>query len=434
MNGAASLGLALIGLSITLFSAVILRILRDLSWHEVTEYCKRYGLTTRIDSIRQQESRVLLGMETLELLSLLLAVWAASSWWKATTHSEWWFISILPLLGGAVVLLAAAVWIPQAVSQWWGVPVIVWSWPICAAVGRTLQPLAAGATVLTGLLGRLDGHVEKEVSRDEQEKALEDEIRTIVSEGIRDGLFENDTGDMIEGVMELDDRFVSAIMTPRSEMDTIDEQSDWESMLQQVIDLRRTRIPVMREAQDDTVRGVLYVKDLLPELAKDNPEDRIPWSHLIRDVNLVPKTTRVDEMLKIFLRERQHMAIVRDEFKNLIGLVTIEDALEEIVGEIVDESDREEPEDGIRPHDDHVVDVSGGLTVAEVNDRLQMNLPEDQEFDTVAGFVLKQLGRIPCNGESISWQGITITVVQADARRIIWLRFAAEDRPLRETA
>lgn len=182
----------------------------------------------------------------------------------------------------------------------------------------------------------------------------------------------------------------------------------------------------MYEESIDKVIGVLYVKDLLQELAKDGSQCdsvrqllRKPWS--------VPKTMPLDDLLNEFLQTRNHMALVRDEYMSIAGLVTIEDVLEQIVGEIVDESDKEHVGE-INRIDDRTVVIHGRAHLAEINEELGLNLPEPQEFDTIAGFVIHQMGRIPKVGESLSWQTLRITVLEATKRKVDRVRVESLDR------
>src|SRR5690606_8392698 len=135
-----------------------------------------------------------------------------------------------------------------------------------------------------------------------------------------------------EGVIELDDTNVGDVMTPKSAMETLPADVSWDDLLAFVIKVGRTRIPVY-DGHPENIIGILYVKDLLPELAKQRKEDRRPIREILRKPIQVPKSTRLDELLQRFLRERKHLFLVVDEYMNLAGLVTIEDVLEEIVGE-----------------------------------------------------------------------------------------------------
>jgi CBS domain containing-hemolysin-like protein len=280
------------------------------------------------------------------------------------------------------------------------------------------QPTVVGRhAIFHGLIRRLSGQREEDRRADEEE-AFESEIMTMVTAGQREGLLEEDAREMIEGVFELDDADVAEIMTPRSQVDMLDIHWPWPQVLQHVIRTRRTRLPVFDRHRDDII-GVLHVKDLLPELAKAPSEDKRPLRTLLRRPWFVPRSKPVDDLLQEFLDNRQHLAIVVDEYHAVAGVVTIEDVLEEIVGEIVDEFDRhEEPVERIQRLNETQVEVDGAVHVDELNEELGLDLPESDEFDTIAGLVISQLGYIPAVGESLQTNGVRITVAAANGRRL----------------
>ncbi|MEM8680993.1 MAG: transporter associated domain-containing protein, partial [Planctomycetota bacterium] len=152
-----------------------------------------------------------------------------------------------------------------------------------------------------------------------------------------------------------------------------------------------------------------------------------PWTDLLREPRFVSKAQKLNELLQSFRATRNHLAIVRDEYGGIDGLVTIEDVLEEIVGEIEDESDEDEV-DGMTWIDERTVDVEGDTHVSEVNERLGLELPEPDDFETLAGFVIHELRRIPKTGESLDWHTLHFTVIDADERRINRLRLKTENR------
>ena len=265
------------------------------------------------------------------------------------------------------------------------------------------------------------------------EETIEEEIRTIVTEGHREGLLEEDAREMIEGVIELGDADVSQIMTPRTDMHMLPLDLSWDELLRDVIGFGHTRIPVFDATRDDIV-GVLYAKDLLPELAKPQESDRRTVGELARKPIFVPETKAVDDLLEMFQQERTHIALVLDEYGGVAGLVTIEDVLEEIVGEIVDEYD-DVVEEEIRQLDDNACEALGRTHVDEVNEALGLSLPEDQDFDTIAGFVFTELGRVPTIGDQLEYQGaVRVTVLAATKRRIERVRVERIAAPAAESA
>jgi len=157
---------------------------------------------------------------------------------------------------------------------------------------------------------------------------------------------------------------------------------------------------------------------MLPELAKGPDADRQPLAELLRKPLFVPATKPVDDVLKWFQKSRTHIAVVLDEFAGVAGLVTIEDVLEEIVGEIDDEYDQK-TEDEIRKIDDDVCEAVGRAHVDEINALMSFDLPETEDFDTIGGFVFAEFGRVPAVGESITWHdSVRVTVLEASRRRV----------------
>ena len=257
-----------------------------------------------------------------------------------------------------------------------------------------------------------------------EEEALEEEIRTIVAEGAHEGWLDSDTREMIEGVIELDDANVADILTPRDKMDVMSADLTWDEILNYVTDVGRTRIPVHNGSTKEFL-GILYVKDLFTELKKKEP-DRRRLPEILRPTWNVPASMHLDELLQRFRQTRNHLALVVDEYNTISGLVTIEDVLEEIVGEIVDESDKEDVAE-IRRLNEHVAEVVGRAHVEDVNEELGCGLPEDDEFDTIGGFLMHRLGHVPRQGESVAWNGVTITVVEASGRRAEIVHVATAD-------
>ena len=257
---------------------------------------------------------------------------------------------------------------------------------------------------------------------DDEEEAFEDEILAMVSEGEHDGYLEADTRDMIEGVMELDDTTVEDVMTPRSSVDSLDIDTLWDEMVEFVVESGRTRIPV-HEKKADNILGILYAKDLLRETRRNK---RRPLRKLLREPIFVPDSKLLDEMLSQFLASRTHMAIVQDEYGGFAGVVTIEDVLEEIVGEIRDETDKDEAvELAIISRTE--AEVLGRVPVDRLNEKMGLSLPEDDEFATVAGLIMHGLNEIPRSGHDVKIGNVQFTIEQATRRKIERVRVTVLD-------
>jgi CBS domain containing-hemolysin-like protein len=287
------------------------------------------------------------------------------------------------------------------------------TWPVWSFAGKLATPLVWAAEILDQFLHKAAGRSPSEPT----EESFEEEIRTIVSEGHREGLLEEEAREMIEGVMELGDAVVSNIMTPRTDIHMIQADTSWDEIVESLIEWGHTRVPVYGSSRDEIV-GILYSKDLLPELAKSADEKRRPLVEMLRKPLFVPDTKPVDDLLNLFQKSRTHIAVVLDEYGGVSGLVTIEDVLEEIVGEIEDEYD-EKSEDEIRKIDDDTCVAVGRAHVDDINSVMAFDLPENDDFDTIGGFVFAEFGRVPAVGESITWQdSVRLTVLEATRRRV----------------
>ena len=320
----------------------------------------------------------------------------------------------------AAFLLLLIVWLPTALSRVWGEPLLATGWPIFRAAAGLFHPLALGVVVLETVFRRVSGET-PEPPRD----AFEDEILSIVTEGMHDGHLLEDAREMIEGVMELPDRDVADIMTPRSDVDALPVNISWDDLLTRVAESGRTRLPVY-DGGLDLIVGVLYVKDLLAEVAHQAHRPPRPIRSILRRAWTVPKTVKLDKMLKRFLKTRSHLAIVTEEHRVVAGIVTIEDVLEEIVGEIVDEFDQEEVGE-IHRMAEGLYEIAGRAHVTDINEALGLDLPEPDDFDTIAGLVIHELGHIPQPGEAVQVDDCLITVLSATKRRVVRLRLQTVD-------
>ena len=235
------------------------------------------------------------------------------------------------------------------------------------------------------------------------------------------GLVDGDALGMIEGVLEVSDLKVRDIMVPRAQMVFLRRDERAASILPKVVESGHSRFPVMDEDRDDIV-GILLAKDLL-RLTTAQARERFDIREYMRPAVFVPESKRLNVLLKEFRRNRNHMAIVVDEYGGVSGLCTIEDVIEQIVGEIDDEFDVEE--DHIRRDAERQFTVRGVTRIAEFNEYFTARLSEGEGVDTVAGLLMKQLGRLPRRGESLTLGGFEFRVLRADRRRVDTLRVVA---------
>ena len=274
-----------------------------------------------------------------------------------------------------------------------------------------LSPVSRALVFLTNLLLKpFGGAMEKESSF-----ITEEEIRGLISAGEKEGALEEEEKEMLHSVFEFGDTKVSEVMIPRVDMVAIDENIPLDSLLDLIKEKRHSRIPVYKENVDEIV-GIFYVKDLLT-LWREDKEVRV--KDVMRAAYFVPESKKVSDLLHQFQGKKVHMAIVVDEYGGIAGLVTLEDLLEEIVGEIRDEYDVEEVI--YQKLEDGSILADAKMDIEEANKKLKINIPEGSS-ETIGGFIFDFLGRVPRQGEEIKYKNLKITVVEANEHSLSKLR------------
>jgi CBS domain containing-hemolysin-like protein len=283
-----------------------------------------------------------------------------------------------------------------------------WLRPFTLLVSRLLTPVAAlGALIEQVLQMFLPPPVE---SAHRRESAAE-RFREVVAAEAEISVAEES---LLQGVFTMGHTEVHEIMVPRVDIVGIDRETPWSEVVDRVRSSEHSRLPVFQETLDDIV-GILYAKDLLSDVIEDEATHNEDWERLIRPATFIPTSKRIDLQLRDFQSGRTHMAIVTDEFGGTAGLVTIEDILEEIVGEIRDEYDVEEPEFEQEGPDRFW--VAGRAPVEELQGRLGVDLA-GEDVTTVGGLVYSLFGRVPRNGEAVSHAGFRVIVERVRRRRI----------------
>ncbi|MFA6468378.1 MAG: hemolysin family protein [Bacteroidota bacterium] len=240
----------------------------------------------------------------------------------------------------------------------------------------------------------------------------EEEVIQLLEEGERSGAIDKTEHDLIKSILEFTDTTVKEVMVPRTDVFAMDITTPRDRLLNSLIDQGFTRVPVYRESIDHIV-GIIYTKDLIGMLEH---RDLIILQDVIRPAYLVPESKKISVLLKELQKNRQHMAIVIDEFGGTEGIITIEDIVEEIVGEIRDEYDEEQND--VETTSDGSTIVNGGMSIHDFNDRFKTNIPEDSQYDTISGFLHSQTERIPELHEEVRYENVCFVVVKKNERRI----------------
>ena len=276
---------------------------------------------------------------------------------------------------------------------------------------RVLGPLVRVLTAITTAVARMLG-----AGNQAQGVMSTQELSILVERGGEQGILEAEEEQMIQAVIELGDQRIHEVMVPRIAMVTLSATASMDEAIDTVVDGGHSRIPVYEETIDEII-GILYAKDLLPFL-KASVTERPSLRSILRTPVFVPESMSVDDLLHEFQRRKIHIAIVLDEYGGTAGLVTIEDLLEEIVGEIQDEYDEEEPLI-VRLSDDEAR-IDGRADVDDLGELFDtdLGLEDEDEYDTVGGLIYHRIGGVPKPGDQVQVDGVTLTVETTDGRRV----------------
>ena len=407
------LSMALLLLGIASMAAVQARAARGAPRHRVHELCRDRGLPELADEIVD-------GSEPVAFIAATIVVVAATAATLVAAHSL-----DLQLVPGRIRLPVMLLWMgivwfllvaaPMLLARTVGPRILVAIWPIWRPLVAAVKPFVVGvawlANLLSGAFGRRGG--------ESDEPTVEEEVRQVVDDALRDGRLEGAARDMIEGVMDLRDARVAQIMTPRTSMVTLPVNAAWSEVLAVATESAHTRMPVWDRSPDDVI-GILHSRELLTHLATAAgggaaaPPEMRP---LLRPPYFVPESMSVQNLLREFQRTHTHMAVVTDEFGGVSGVVTIEDALEEIVGEIADEHD-EAFSDGLRQISEGVCEAMANVRLENLARATGLDLPMEADYESVGGFVFHHLGRIPVAGEHFESHGGRWEVLAATRNRV----------------
>ena len=425
MNLPASVGLetGVALLCLASLAAVQARAVRGARRQVIQELCRRRGRPARYDEIVAASEVIAFVAATVVVCSAVAATLLAFGGPAAGDRSPAVEISAV----GGWILLAwlLLVVLPLLLVRFAGPWIVVATWTVWRPVVGLIAPLVHHLARAAAVLGRVAGRRGAATEADRPHE----ELRLVVDEAHREGGLEGSARDMIRGVIALEGVRVAAIMTPRTRVVSIPVATAWEEAIRLAAESGHTRLPVWERSSDDIV-GVLHIRDVLSRLAGAAAPGPHAIRPLLRPPWFVPESMSVQKLLREFQRGRTHLAVVTDEFGGVSGVVTIEDALEEIVGEIADEHD-EAFADGVRMLSADACEALATVRVATVNDRLGLHLPDEEDFDTIGGFVFHRLGRIPDVGETIEAHDARLEVLAATRRRIDLVRVERLGAPRR---
>lgn len=311
----------------------------------------------------------------------------------------------------AFALLTVARVLPVFLGRMYPEPILLILRPAVAAVTWALFPVVWFLVLFRRVTERLAG---RKIAGEGPDH-LEDEIMSAVEEGEMEGLIREEEANMIERALHLRDADVADVMMPRTRMFALDIQTPVGQAVKQVSEAGHSRVPVYRKNLDEIV-GLLYAKDLLRYWETEQAKT-LTLSRLARKPFFVPETKKISQLLEEFKRQKKHMAIVLDEYGGTAGLITIEDILEELVGEIEDEFDEAVDMPLLRMLTETEAEVDARVHVHDLADALETEITSE-EFDTVGGLVFTALGRVPMVGDETDYAGLHFTVIDANERSV----------------
>ncbi|MEM8739145.1 MAG: hemolysin family protein [Planctomycetota bacterium] len=327
------------------------------------------------------------------------------------------FIIAFSISAGLLSIFTVA--IPVSWAEHRGERLLAWSTPILRVTLLLSTPLTKALSLFDPVVRRLSG-----VDLRDDDADLSDQVLAAVEDHEEGAAVADEQKQMIEAVFDLDHTDAGEIMTPRTEIQGIELPATLDEVKTAVLEHGHSRLPVYRDNLD-RIAGILYAKDLLQLLddpereAVANPSEPFDLEALLREPFVVPESKTVLELLHEFRATKIHLAIVVDEYGGTAGLVTIEDILEEIVGDIQDEYEPEDDAPEVTAVDETTVRVDARLRIDDLNDQFDVDLPEDEDYDTVGGFVFATLGHIPDEGETFEASGVKVTVDETERTRVV---------------
>jgi putative hemolysin len=306
--------------------------------------------------------------------------------------------------------------IPHAWAKYAGEKILSRTYKIVILFAFIASPILYIFKLYDGFVRRLAGIAE--TTPEEQHEEKQEEFLTGLEQHRTEGALDEEEQEMIENVLELSSSTADEIMTPRTDIVAVEVNSDLQKVLETITTGGHTRVPVYEENIDNIV-GLIYAKDLLAEIGKDPVDFKL--HDKMRKAYFVPETKPLRVLLHEFQNQKLHIAVVLDEYGGTAGIVTLEDILEELVGEIADEYE-ETPPEPIEKIDQNTIEADARTYIDDLNDEFELNLPEDEDYETVGGFVFSRLGYIPKTNESFDYENLKFTIASAEARKIKRIR------------
>jgi putative hemolysin len=330
---------------------------------------------------------------------------------------------VLAFVIALVIFSIFSLAIPDALAKHAGERVLSRTYGLLIVCSILAAPIIYVLQLYDGFVRRLAG-VPQATAEEKQEEKQEEFLEDLEQHRM-EGTVDAEEQEMIENVLDLRERTADEIMTPRTDLIAVNVNADLPAVLETIKEAGHSRLPVY-EGNIDNVVGLIYAKDLLEEIGKNPAEFRL--RDRMREAYFVPETKPLRALLREFQEQKLHIAVVLDEYGGTAGIVTLEDILEELVGEIADEYE-ETPPESIRKVDENTIEVDARTYVEDLNEQYSLDLPEDEDYDTVGGFVFSRLGYVPKAGEDFEYKDLKFTIASAEPRRVKRVRIRKAVEP-----
>lgn len=407
-----------------MFFATVTYALRDFSRAKLEDLLAKRNRGKRLESFLEAVPRLILTVSALRMTAVLALILVITS--ICSKGDDGWRVYAESFGWSCLLLLIFSVAMPNALAKHVGEFVLSRSMGFLSLAQFALGWLATFLNFFDVVTQRLAGVRQTEETQSEE---VERDILDAVSEGEQQGVVDVEERQMIESVIAFQDGHVGQIMTPRTEVIAVQADATLDDVKDIIAKEGHSRLPVYDTTVDNVI-GMLYAKDLLRHVGNHAPFD---VRSIMRLPLFVPDAKSLRDLLHEFQQKQVHLAVVLDEYGGTAGVVTIEDILEELVGEIADEYEQAEPEQIVKL-DEHTADLDARVRIPEFNEWLDVELPENHDYDTIGGFLSAKMGRVPAPGENFEYENLSFEVLDAEPRKVNRLRVHVEPIAAEEEA
>ncbi len=401
----------------SLFFAINAIALRTFSSAKLHEAFKNLGKEAGADKLIETSERLALTCSLYRLILnaciilVLLSIFAADET-RPPVFVDYLIVFIIAMAIFSVVSLA----IPHAWAKYAGEKTLCRTYRILQFCTLLAWPILRIFGLYDELVKRLAGI--SDTTEEERQDQMEEEFLTDLEKQKIEGVVDEEEQIMIENVLDLSDTAAGEILTPRTDVIAIEAHSDLNTILKIITKTGHSRYPVYEDTIDKII-GLVYAKDLLTEIGRDSGDFKL--ADKMRQAYFVPETKPLRELLHEFKKQKLHIAVVLDEYGGTAGIVTLEDIIEQLVGEITDEYEKTPPAPVVEI-DPQTIEVDARTYIDDLNDRFELNLPEDEDYDTIGGFVFSHLGYIPKTGSQFDYTNLKFDIALAEPRKIKRIR------------